>query len=175
MLNLFETTLRLKGFPITEAKKRLQKIQEITEKGYPTYLSKLKEDIVAYHQRENNFYREFSRENTPSNWEDIPIMTKADLQQPLDQRLSQGFSAKNCYINKTSGSSGHPFIFAKDKFCHAMTWAEIMDRFGWFGLNFNTSLQARFYGIPLDTIGYQKERLKDRLSSRYRFPIFDLS
>ena len=34
---------------------------------------------------------------------------------------------------------------------------------------------TRFYGIPLDTIGYYKERLKDFLSKRYRFPIFDLS
>src|SRR5690606_32044653 len=35
--------------------------------------------------------------------------------------------------------------------------------------------QARFYGIPLDFFSYQKERLKDSLSNRYRFPIFDLS
>jgi phenylacetate-CoA ligase len=36
-------------------------------------------------------------------------------------------------------------------------------------------LQARFYGIPLDFIGNKKERLKDVLSHRYRFAIFDLS
>ena len=102
-------------------------------------------------------------------------MQKSDLQKPLLDRLSKGFSQKNCYINKTSGSSGHPFVFAKDKLCHAFTWAEIINRFGWYNLDFNTSLQARFYGIPLTFFGYQKERLKDRLSSRYRFPIFDLS
>ncbi len=37
------------------------------------------------------------------------------------------------------------------------------------------SFQARFYGIPLNFVGYQKERFKDLLSNRYRFPIFDLS
>jgi len=79
------------------------------------------------------------------------------------------------YVNKTSGSSGHPFVFAKDKASHALTWAVIMDRFQWYGIDFNHSLQARFYGIPLDAIGYRKERLKDWLSHRYRFPIFDLS
>jgi phenylacetate-CoA ligase len=36
-------------------------------------------------------------------------------------------------------------------------------------------LQARFYGIPLDFIGNSKERIKDFLSNRYRFTIFDLS
>jgi phenylacetate-CoA ligase len=78
-------------------------------------------------------------------------------------------------VNKTSGSSGDPFVFAKDKEAHALTWASIIHRFGWYGIDFNTSYQARFYGIPLDFIGYQKERLKDFLGQRYRFPIFDLS
>jgi phenylacetate-CoA ligase len=36
-----------------------------------------------------------------------------------------------------------------------------MYRFGWFGIDFNSSYQARFYGIPLDFIGYKKERFKD--------------
>jgi phenylacetate-CoA ligase len=79
------------------------------------------------------------------------------------------------YLNKTSGSSGDPFIFAKDKWCHAMTWAEIMNRFSWHDIDFNTSMQARFYGIPLDKKGYYKERLKDWFSNRYRFSVFDLS
>ena len=96
-----------------------------------------------------------------NDWRSVPVMTKRDLQQPLEQRLSNNFNAKNTYLNKTSGSSGDPFIFAKDKFCHALTWAVIQNRFGWYGLNFNTSKQARFYGIPLDKKGYYKERLKD--------------
>ncbi len=102
-------------------------------------------------------------------------MTKRDLQQPLNNRLSDGFTTKNVYINKTSGSSGDPFIFAKDKFCHALTWAGFIDRYSWFNLDFNTSKQARFYGIPLNKIGYYKERFKDFLSNRYRFSVFDLS
>ena len=102
-------------------------------------------------------------------------MTKQDLQRPLKERLSNGFSNKAIYVNKTSGSSGDPFIFAKDKWCHAMTWAQIMDRFGWYNIDFNSSLQARFYGIPLDIIANKKERFKDWLSNRYRFSVFDLS
>ena len=102
-------------------------------------------------------------------------MTKKDLQIPLKDRIAEGYSLGGLYINKTSGSSGDPFIFAKDKFCHAMTWAIIQDRFGWYGIDFNSSKQARFYGIPLDKKGYFKERLKDKLSNRFRFSIFDLS
>lgn len=102
-------------------------------------------------------------------------MQKADLQRPLEERFSKGFDSKNSYVGKTSGSSGHPFIFAKDRFCHALSWAEFNDRYQWYGIDLDRSVQARFYGIPLDKIGYFRERIKDRFGFRYRFPIFDLS
>lgn len=174
-LNLFELTLRFNGFPIAAAKKRLAAIQAIPQEEFEAYVHHQRMDIVNHHLKHNKNYRDFLGGEAPSSWEDIPVMTKSDLQQPLEQRLSAGYLKSKVYVNKTSGSSGHPFVFAKDKFCHALTWAEILDRFGWYGLDFHQSLQARFYGIPLDRTGYQKERLKDRLSSRYRFPIFDLS
>ena len=175
LLNLFELTLRFNGFRIAEAKKRLQKIQNIPEEEYEKYILDARQEIVDFHLNENPFYKSFVGKKTISNWDEVPIMQKKDLQRPLAQRLSYGFTPKNTYVNKTSGSSGHPFVFAKDKMCHALTWAEILNRFGWYKINFSTSFQARFYGIPLNKIEYQKERLKDRLSSRFRFPIFDLS
>jgi len=174
-LNLFETTLRLKGFPIQEAKRRLQEIQRISETDYKTYVQDTRQKMFEYHLRENPFYQSFIGDIAIKKWEDIPILTKRDMQIPIEKRLSTGFTKKNTYIGKTSGSSGTPLFFAKDKFCHAMTWAVIINRFGWHGIDLDASFQARFYGIPLDFKGYQKERLKDRLSNRYRFPIFDLS
>lgn len=174
-MNLFELTLLLKGFPIAKARERLKEIQSIPESEYIAYLVEGRQRIVNYHLKENSFYKSFFGNDIDLKWEDIPVMHKKDLQIPLQQRLSNGFTKSNCYVNKTSGSSGHPFIFAKDKFCHALTWVEIMDRYGWYDLDFSNSYQARFYGIPLDFKGYQKERLKDKLSSRYRFPVFDLS
>jgi len=175
MLNLFELSLKLNGFPISEAKKRLDEIQAIPENEFEGYVISKRDEIVGHHLLSTPFYRDFVGQKDIVAWDDVPVMQKADLQRPLKERLSKGFTAKNVYVNKTSGSSGHPFIFAKDKHTHALTWAGILDRFGWYGLDFHTSLQARFYGIPLDTIGYRKERFKDWLSSRYRFPIFDLS
>lgn len=174
-LNLFELTLKMNGFPISEAKAQLQKIQSIPEHDYKDYVLEKRQEIFGFHVSENPFYQNFVGSNKIASWEDVPVMQKADLQKPLIERLSEGYSKKQVYVNKTSGSSGHPFIFAKDKFCHALTWAEILDRFGWYGLDFHQSFQARFYGIPLNVIGYRKERFKDKLSRRYRFPIFDLS
>ena len=174
-MNLFEFTLQLNRFPIKEAKERLVKIQAIPEGEYETYIKKQRQKIVDYHLKNNTFYQKFIGENKIKNWEDIPIITKRDLQIPLQERLSNGYTKKTCYVSKTSGSSGQPLIFAKDKLCHAFTWAEIMDRFNWIGVNFNNTLQARFYGIPLDFKNNLKEKVKDFLSHRIRFSIFDLS
>ena len=174
-MNLFEFTLRLSGFDIKRAKEKLLNIQQVPENDFENYVIDQRRSIVEYHLKNNTIYRDLVGSDSFEKWEQLPVMKKSDLQRPLNDRLSNGFNLKNVYINKTSGSSGNPFIFAKDKFCHALTWAEIIDRFGWYGIDFNTTLQARFYGIPLDFLGYVKERLKDSLSKRYRFPIFDLS
>lgn len=184
MFQLFNISLQLNGFQIKEAKAELQKIVAFSEKEYETFLKNKKQEIVEHHLKNNLAYQKFvgktnfhpsDNELAEQNWNDLPIMTKKDFQKPLFERLSNGFSSKNVYVNKTSGSSGDPFIFAKDKYCHALTWANIINRFGWFGIDFNSSLQARFYGIPLDFIGNKKERFKDFLSHRYRFSIFNLS
>lgn len=165
----------MKGFPIKEAQQLLREIQQIPETDYAGYVEKARTEILEYHLQNNSFYKKFIGQQNVSAWEKIPILRKKDLQISLQERLSNDFSLKKIYKGKTSGSSGTPLHYAKDYFCHALTWAGIMDRFGWYGIDFNTSYQARFYGIPLAFKGYQKERLKDRFSNRYRFPIFDLS
>ncbi len=174
-MRLFDLSLHLNGFKINKAKTALSEIKHKTNQEFETYIDTQKKSIVNFHLNNNPFYKTFGKTIQEGNWNTVPVMTKANLQQPLVKRLSTGYSNATIYINKTSGSSGDPFIFAKDKWCHAMTWAEIMDRFSWYGIDFNTSKQARFYGIPLDKKGYYKERIKDLFSNRFRFSVFDLS
>lgn len=175
MFQLFNLSLKLNGFPMKEAMIEFSKIQAVSDGEYENYINLKRKEIVDYHLKNNKSYQEFTGKKSIENWNEIPIMTKKEFQKPLQERLSNGFTPKNVYVNKTSGSSGDPFIFAKDKFCHALTWANIIHKFSWYKIDFNTSKQARFYGIPLDFIGNKKERLKDVLKKSYRFPIFDLS
>lgn len=175
MFSIFDLSLQLNAFPIRKAKSDLDKIVALSPTEKKQFIENQKQAIVEFHLENNAFYQKLVGPKEYKNWEDLPVLNKTNLQSPLESRLSKGFTTKNSYINKTSGSSGEPFIFAKDKYAHALTWASNMYRFGWFGIDFNRSLQARFYGIPLDFIGYKKERFKDFLSKRFRFPIFDLS
>ncbi|NMH89318.1 phenylacetate--CoA ligase family protein [Flavivirga algicola] len=174
-MNLFNLSLKIKGFPIQEAKLALKEIQKKSDAEFSSYIETKKQDIITYHLKHNTFYKVFAKNADPQDWNTAPVMMKKDLQQPLETLLSNGFSKTNIYIDKTSGASGKPFIFSKDKFTHALTWSIIMDRFSWFDLNFHSTKQARFYGIPLDKKGYYTEKLKDFISNRYRFNVFDLS
>ncbi|WP_317127941.1 phenylacetate--CoA ligase family protein [Hyunsoonleella flava] len=167
--------MKLKGFPIERAKRDLAKIQSKTDAEYDAYLNSRKKAIVEHHLMYNNFYKGLTKGIDTADWNALPVIKKSDLQIPLKDRLSDGFTTKNCHIHKTSGSSGTPLIFAKDKYTHAMSWANFMDRYNWYGINAATSKQARFYGIPLNCTDYYKERFKDVLGNRFRFSVFDLS
>lgn len=158
-----------------KAQEVLTEILAIPQEKYEQHIINKRMEIVYFHLKNNTSYQDFIGNKSVENWNDIPVQTKKEFQKPLAERLSKGYNTKNSYVNRTSGSSGDPFVFAKDKFCHALTWSNVIRLFGWYGIDFNRSYQARFYGIPLDFLGNKKERLKDFLSKRYRFSIFDLS
>ncbi len=172
-MDLLNLSLKLNNFPIDKAKKHLRDLQSFNDLKFEEYVLQQKQSIVNYHLQNNSFYKLMNNRNSYKDWNSLPVLTKSDLQIPLEERLSDGFSLKNVYINKTSGSTGNPFYFAKDKFSHALTWAIIENRFNWYELYGNK--QARFYGEPKEFIARSKERLKDFLSNRSKFNVFDLS
>lgn len=173
--NLFTLSLLLKNYPINRAKKELVAIKKNHNTDIDTYHDKKKWEIFNHHIINNKVYKNFISSKQINNWDDIPVLTKQDIQLPLSQRLTDGYSVNTTHLHNTSGSSGTPFYFAKDKFCHAMSWAVITDRFGWHNIEIGKDLQARFYGIPLSKKKYLQEKIKDYLANRIRFPVFNLS
>lgn len=170
---LLNNVLRWKGFPIDQAR---QKVDELSSLGAEDILirqEKEKWEIFRHHQKFTSWYSEKVK-FTPTDWAQIPVLQKKDYQAALPSLLSAGTTPDKVYIGNTSGSSGHPFFYAKDKYCHALTWANIQHLYQLHHISLN-DLQARFYGIPLDRIGYTKEKIKDKFANRVRFPVFDLS
>ena len=173
-MSRFERFMRLKGYDIPGAAKFLGDLSRYTREDLDRRQEQAGWDIVRFHHRNNPLYRSKLPGQLPARWEDLPIMEKTDYQTALDAILSDGMKAGGLYRASTSGSSGHPFSFAKDRFSHACSWALIRERYGWHGITL-ASRQARFYGIPLDARQYAAEKLKDLLMNRVRFPVFDLS
>lgn len=173
-MDLLAHILKFKGYPLQQAVSELKRIQAMGRDEFLDWQNRAAWDIARHHYQHNDFYRQKVGNHFPKRWEDLPIVTKADLQKPLPEIISKNINLSDCYVGSTSGSSGTPFFFAKDKFTHAMTWAVIRDRYRMYGIT-AVDKQARFYGIPKEFAGYWKERMKDFAMNRLRFPVFDLS
>ncbi len=173
-MNLFDLSLRLSGYPITAARQELKRLQSQDSTEHECYVNEKKLEIADYHLKNNRFYANFTNLQHLKSWEELPILTKRDLQHPLENTLSRNFFKKNVYLGKTSGSSGTPFYFAKDKWSHALSWASFYAHYELTGIDLSGDKQARFYGIPMHGKNRIKEQFKDFLSNRYRFAIFDL-
>ncbi len=167
----FRRLLKLKGLPIYKAISDFKRIKNV-----PDILEWQKEqawNIYQYHFEFNSFYKSLDK-TLKKEWENVPILSKSDLSGDYRTKLPELNGSHKWYVESTSGSSGQPFEFAKDHYCHALAWALIKDRYNSAGIVLN-DLEARFYGIPLNFVGNTKESIKDFLGNRVRFPVFDLS
>ena len=97
---MFEIKLRINGYPLSEAKKKLLKIQQIPETRFEDYVSEQRQKIVNYHIRENPMYQSLVGNNSITQWLEVPVMLKSDLQKPLQERLSNGFPKKKVMLKK---------------------------------------------------------------------------
>jgi len=166
----------MKGFPIKQAEQDLQGIlHQLGTSSIKEFTEKMKWEIFNYHFNNTPDYHNLVGKQKPEKWGDIPEMTKQDLQKPLKERISQDYREKDLFVNKTSGSSGNPFIFAKDKYAHALTWSHIIWLYSTYGLTLGKSLKARYYGLLKDLKPRLTERAKDFFAHRYRFDVFNLS
>ena len=173
MKSSFELIMSLKGFPLDKMRSHLSEIQETV--GDNSLMHHKKAQIFDFHYDHNRNYKSFIERDSPRSWNTIPVITKQLFQKGLDEWLSYGYSKKNIFLNSTSGSSGIPFKFAKDRESHALTWALYEQRYRLVGIDVFRDLEARFYGIPISPYSkYLKERTKDFIAKRIRFPVFNL-
>tara|TARA_B100001250_G_scaffold413296_1_gene446986 strand:- start:627 stop:1877 length:1251 start_codon:yes stop_codon:yes gene_type:complete len=162
------------GYDIYTGQNKLKILKNLSKHDKLDWMKKKRWEIAKFHYVNNKVYGKKIGKEFPSEWKNLPVMQKIDYQLEINNIISRGFNIKEVYKSNTSGSSGHPFHFAKDKDCHALSWAFILNRYKDLGIG-EGDLEARFYGIPLEIIPYLKEKLKDLLMNRIRFPVFDLS
>lgn len=174
-MSIVNNILSLNGYPMNKAAKELKYIRSLSVDAFYDWQQRKAWGIVKFHYQHNEFYKKKVGNRLPDNWDDLPVITKKDLQGiPLHQLISNKVKLQECYVGSTSGSSGIPLHFAKDKFTHSMTWALIANRYSWHNISLNDK-QARFYGIPKDAREFYAEKIKDVLMNRTRFTVFDLS
>lgn len=170
----FNSVLRLNGYPVQKAHDIITRLDQMSVDEFKAWQLKKKWEVVKFHHKHNTLYKELIGKHLPDNWNDLPIITKAHLQRPVSSIITEGIDVNNCYVASTSGSTGTPFHFAKDKLTHAITWSIIHNRYRWHGIEPSTK-QARFFGMLKERVPSIKEQFKDMIMNRVRFPVFDLS
>ena len=86
-MNLINLSLQLNGYAIATAQKQLQELRQQVEHNYAAYTETKKTEILKHHLQNTPFYRNLVNDQYQT-WEDLPVLTKPDLQQALENRLS---------------------------------------------------------------------------------------
>src|SRR5688572_6071856 len=88
----------------------------------------LRDAMVDYARRRVPFYREAIRPGMA--FEDIPVLTKAIIRERRNDLLAEGVPAERRYRERTSGSSGQPIDFYRDR-AQAVIENTSSERFFW--------------------------------------------
>lgn len=176
-MNIFNSILELNGYPIRKSLRLLERLNGLSGEEFKSFQIKSMRECLEHHVKTTPAFREMYGKIDPLSvrWESLPVMTKSIYQKEKNKLISDEYISLPLYRNSTSGSSGIPMQFVKDKPCHAMVWAHIIGSYRERGLEYGKSLQGRFYGMPLNSRkAFWKEKVKDCLSARVRFSAHDL-
>src|SRR5690606_3854863 len=121
--------LKFFKLPIDVAQRELAQIQSYSKDEFENWQERKKWETVRFHFENTPIYKKLVGKYLPEHWEDLPIIKKNDLQGNFEENLSKAVHPKDLHIGFTSGSTGIALKYAKDKYCHSMTWALIFDRY----------------------------------------------
>lgn len=169
----------LRGEHICKYLKEVQNVEKFNEDQLKKYQwSKLNTLISESYNGVPYYHEVFSHlQKNKYNLKEIddllpfPTLTKNIIKNNFDNLKNR--SVKKSDERTTSGSSGDPLIFHKDRLATAYMDAVMYNSYAWHGINIGDK-QARFWGMPFDKKERVKAKLKDFLMNRIRLSAFDL-
>jgi len=100
----------------------------------------------------------------------FPVLTKSKIKEFMDDFL---LSSIRHSWRSTSGSTGSPFLFPKDRDATAHMDALMYHAYSWHGIKVGDR-QARLWGTPLDFTARVAKKAKDFLLNRKRLSAFEM-
>jgi len=138
------------------------------------------QDLLQYVYANNAYYRDLFDKNgidvrkidSPEEFRQIPFLTK-DAIRSDSQAMRSTYSGR-VSARSTSGSTGIPLSFVKDRDSTAYMDALMYEVYGWHGIGIGDR-QSRLWGVPFSPRGRLMTRLKDILLNRRRLSAFSIS
>jgi phenylacetate-CoA ligase len=137
------------------------------------YKSMKIEELLKYLIGNIKFYERFQNDfpQDSSQLFKLPVMPKNVIRENIEL-LTSG-SCTHSY-RSTSGTSGQPLTFTKDRKASSYMDAMMYKVYNWHGIEIGDK-QARIWGTPVSLKGKLRQRIKDLLLNRRRLSVFCLN
>lgn len=168
----------LRGEPIWKVMPELLRTEALSKEGLQSYLEEKLQTLLRRLYQQSPFYKECLQKigyspAEPFRWErfqQLPILDKAAIRTIGTEALA-GPHTPLVAKRSTSGSTGQPFTFIKDRTASTYMEATMYQAYGWHGIKVGDR-QGRFWGTPLSPRLKMYQRVKDRLLNRRRLSAF---
>ena len=127
------------------------------------------------HVVHNNRYfaKKYARIDVVREFTSLPVLTKGELRENYQEMVSENAEGRLDLV-ETSGSTGQPLTFYRDRVVFGRTLASVYRAHRWLGLEVG-SKEAMLWGVPLGRTSRFKARMRDLLLNRFREKEFNLT
>jgi phenylacetate-CoA ligase len=106
-------------------------------------------NVPFYRRRLDDVGLHPDRIQIPEDYRHIPVLTKGDIRQNLDQLVAVNRQRDALRRNATGGSTGAPLVFYQDRSFQASSWASRMRYRKWYGFEMGDKV-AFLWGMDRD-------------------------
>lgn len=124
-------------------------------------------NLINYSIENNSYYKDkFKGFEVDGPFESLPILLKEELRDNYKNILTEGGRNKLDLV-ETSGSTGVPLQFYRDRVVFGYTLASLYRARRWWGIDIGDK-EAMLWGVPVSFKGRIKAKVKDFLLNRFR-------
>jgi len=127
---------------------------------------KLRSLLAFAMERNDYFRRKYNGVDAYAEFCKLPVLTKQELRENYQRLVTRGCERKVSLV-KTSGSTGEPLKFYRDRLVFGYTLASVYRAHRWHGLDLGAK-EGMLWGIPSSWKNKVKMRARDFLLNRFR-------
>lgn len=147
--------------------RELEKNQFLSRKELEILQQNKLSALLDYAMSHNEYYKtKYEGYNVQLDFEKLPILTKQELRDNYLNILSDNINVK-CDLVETSGSTGIPLKFYRDRVVFGYTLASLYRAHRWWGIDIGYK-EAMLWGVPVNPWVRLKARTRDLLLNRFR-------
>ena len=172
---------QIRDEPIADLLEMLKRNEKLSKSEVLEVQRKQAIKLVKCAYANSPYYRSLFDENgidinqieSVEDFAQIPFLTKQLFRENLQEITSASLPPKYTTV-KTSGSTGTPLKFIKDRLVSGITYACLYRGLSWHGIDMGEP-EAMLWGLPLDKTARYKGRVRDFLYNKFKEKEYNLS